>query len=88
VINTAGSIKDYIYEYDGEEELILPYGLVKTVRFKREIKDKERITYAWFAPEFDYLLVKLYQTKAGNEQFEAQLSGYTLNVKTDKGIVK
>jgi hypothetical protein len=88
VINTAGSIKDYIYEYDGEEELILPYGLVKTIRFKREIKDKERITYAWFAPELDYLLVKLYQTKAGNEQFEAQLSAYTLNVKIDKGIVK
>ena len=88
MINTAGSIKDYIYEYDGEEELDSSLWFSKNYRFKREIKDKERITYAWFAPEFDYLLVKLYQTKAGNEQFEAQLSGYTLNVKTDKGIVK
>lgn len=74
VINTSGTIKDYIYQYDGEEEIILPYGLVKTVRFKREIKEKDRITYAWFAPELDYLLVKLYQIKGGNEQFEAQLS--------------
>jgi len=74
VINTSGSIKDYVYEYDGEEELILPYGLIKTIRFKREVKEKERITYAWFAPELDYLLVKLYQIKAGTEQFEAQLS--------------
>lgn len=79
VISTSGSIKDYVYQYDGEEELILPYGLLKTLRFKREIKDKERITYAWFAPELDYLLVKLYQTKAGNEQFEAQLASYTIN---------
>lgn len=82
VINTSGSTKDYIYQYDGEEELILPYGLVKAIRFKREIKDKKRVTYAWFAPEFDYLLVKLYQTKAGNEQFEAQLSSYTIKEET------
>jgi len=74
VISTSGSIKNYDYEYDGEEELILPYGLVKTIRLKREITAKKRITYAWFAPELNYLLVKLYQVKAGAEQFEAQLS--------------
>ena len=85
VINTSGSIKDYVYQYDGEEELIIPYGLVKTIRFKREVKDKERITYAWFAPELDYLLVKLYQTKAGSEQFEAQLSTYKI---TEPSITK
>jgi hypothetical protein len=84
VINTSGSIKDYIYEYDGEEELILPYGLIKTIRFKREVKEKERITYAWFAPELDYLLVKLYQMKAGTEQFEAQLSSLTIDGKAVK----
>lgn len=78
VINTSGTIKNYAYQYDGEEELILPYGLVNTIRFKREIKEKERITYAWFAPELNYLLVKLYQIKAGNEQFEAQLSNLTI----------
>lgn len=78
VINTSGSINDYTYQYDGEEELILPYGLVKTLRFKREVEEKERVTYAWFAPELNYLLVKLYQAKAGNEQFEAQLSSFTI----------
>lgn len=74
VISYKGSVKNYEYLYDGEEELILPYGLVKTIRLKREIVDKKRITYAWFAPELNYLLVKLYQVKAGAEQFEAQLS--------------
>jgi len=81
VVKTSGSIADYIYQYDGEEELILPYGLIKTLRFKREVKEKERITYAWFAPELDYLLVKLYQIKAGNEQFEAQLTNLTIDDK-------
>jgi len=74
VISAKGSVKNYEYQYDGEEELILPYGLVKTIRLKREIIEKKRITYAWFAPELNYLLVKLYQVKAGAEQFEAQLS--------------
>lgn len=79
VVNTSGSISDHIYQYDGEEELVLPYGLVKAIRFKREVKEKDRITYAWFAPKLDYLLVKLYQVKDGNSQFEAQLSNLTLN---------
>jgi Protein of unknown function (DUF3108). len=79
VISAKGFVKDYQYLYDGKEELILPYGLVKTIRLKREIVEKKRITYAWFAPELNYLLVKLYQVKGGAEQFEAQLS--TLELK-------
>lgn len=84
VINTSGSIKDYAYQYDGEEELVLPCGLIKAIRFKREVKEKERVTYAWFAPELNYLLVKLYQTKSGAEQFEAQLSALTIEGKVVK----
>ena len=84
VISTSGSIKEYTYQYDGEEELILPYGLVKTIRLKREVAAKKRITYAWFAPELDYLLVKLYQVKSGAEQFEVQLSSITKTNTIDK----
>ena len=79
IVNTSGTVSEHIYQYDGEEELILPYGLLNTIRFKREVKEKERVTYAWFAPELDYLLVKLYQIKAGNSQFEAQLSSLKVN---------
>ncbi|TWX65411.1 DUF3108 domain-containing protein [Colwellia sp. C1TZA3] len=77
VIKTSGTIKNYVYQYDGKEELMLPYGLVKTIRLKREVVEKKRITYAWFAPELDYLLVKLYQIKADVEQFEVQLKSVT-----------
>ncbi|REL26724.1 DUF3108 domain-containing protein [Thalassotalea euphylliae] len=77
VVGTSGKVKNYVYEYDGEEELMLPYGLVKTVRLKREVADKKRATYAWFAPELNYLMVKLYQMKGGVEQFQAQLSSVT-----------
>lgn len=74
VIKTSGKISNYVYEYDGEEEVMLPYGLVKAIKLKREVVEKKRVTYAWFAPELDYLLVKLYQTKGDVEQFEAQLN--------------
>jgi len=80
VIKSGEDIKNYVYEFDGEEEIMLPYGLVKTIKLKREVVEKKRITYAWFAPELDYLLVKLYQIKGGVEQFEAQL----ISVDVDK----
>ncbi len=77
VIKSSGSIKNYVYQYDGKEELMLPYGLVKTIRLKREVIEKKRVTYAWFAPELNYLLVKLHQIKGDVEQFEAQLKSVT-----------
>jgi hypothetical protein len=79
VISTSGKIKNYVYQYDGEEDVMLPFGLVKTIKLKREVIEKNRITYAWFAPELNYLMVKLYQAKSGVEQFEAQLNKLTIN---------
>lgn len=78
VINSSGNIKNHVYEFDGYEEVMLPYGLIKTVKLKREVIEKKRVTYVWLAPELDYLLVKLYQIKAGAEQFEAQLTDVIL----------
>lgn len=86
VVGTSGKIKNYVYEYDGEEELMLPYGLLKTIRLKREVVDKKRVTYAWFAPELDYLMVQLYQIKGDVEQFQAQLSSLTIHSTKDLNI--
>ena len=84
VISTSGKIKNYVYQYDGEEELMLPYGLVKAIKLKREVIEKKRVTYAWFAPELNYLMVKLYQAKSGVQQFEAQLNTVTLTDESTK----
>lgn len=78
VIQNSGKIKNYVYEFDGEEELLLPYGSLKTIRLKREVVEKKKVTYVWFAPELNYLLVRLHQIKGDVEQFEAQLDQYTL----------
>jgi hypothetical protein len=76
VINRSGKVEvnRYQFEYAGEETLVLPFGVVKTVKLKREIPEKKKATYAWFAPELDFLMVKLYHQKGGLEQFEAQLN--------------
>jgi hypothetical protein len=79
VLQKSGTAKSYVYQYDGEEELILPYGIVKTLKYRRDVQDKNRTTYIWVAPELDYLLVRLYQIKDGVDQFEAQLDTYTIN---------
>lgn len=77
VISTSGSIGEYIYDYQQDEILKLPFGTVKTVKLKREVTERKRITYAWFAPELDFLLVKLTQYKDGEEQFNAELHSIT-----------
>ncbi len=84
VIQSSGRTKNYVYEFDAEEELMLPYGSIKTIRLKREVVEKQRITYAWFAPELNYLLVRLNQIKGDVNQFEAQLDKYSLSPTTTK----
>ncbi|MBA6250876.1 MULTISPECIES: DUF3108 domain-containing protein [unclassified Colwellia] len=74
VMNHSGKVKNYVYQYDGEDELMLPFGMIKAVRLKREVIEKKKITYAWFAPELNYLLVKIQQIKSDVEQFDAQLT--------------
>jgi hypothetical protein len=73
VISTSGSIKEYIFENEGEEILTLPYGEIKAIKLKREVKDKKKVTFVWFAPELNYLLVQLYQMKNGKAQFNILL---------------
>ena len=72
-----GNIKERSYQFDLEETITLPYGEIKTVRYKREVKRKRKVTYVWFAPELDYMLVKIQQIKNKDEEFKAELIEFT-----------
>lgn len=74
VVKASGKLKNYTYSYDGQEDIMLPYGLVQTIKLKQENSSKTKINYVWFAPKLNFQLVKLYQTKKGVEQFETQLT--------------
>lgn len=73
VITTSGRVKAYHYEYVGKEQLMLPFGVIETVKLKRHKLDSKKVTYVWFAPSLNYLMVKLYQVESSFKQIHAEL---------------
>lgn len=65
-IADGGELKRYRFEIDGRETLDTPLGAVDTVKVKRSRDDSDRVTYAWLAPEWDYMLIRLEQREDGD----------------------
>lgn len=74
LINYRGQRKKYGFEVIGEEMLTLPYGSITAIKVRTVRPNKNRETYSWFAPDLNYLLVRLQQFKKGDEQGDIQLS--------------
>lgn len=51
-------VKDYELVYVGDETLETPLGPVNALHFERLHDDPDRESDIWFAPEWDYLMVK------------------------------
>ncbi len=60
-------IKSYKFEIVGEEVLQTPLGDVKTIKVKRSRENDDLVTYAWFAKDFQYLLVRMQQEEDGSD---------------------
>lgn len=78
LLNYRGQMKQYGFEVLGEETLDLPYGKIKAIKVKTIRENKKRETFSWFAPDLDYVLVRLQQFKKGKEQGDIRLSRYTI----------
>ncbi len=65
-IADGGEMKEYRFEIVAEERLDTPMGEVDTVKVMRSRDDDDRVTYAWLAPKWDYLLVRLEQQEDGD----------------------
>ncbi|HEX7762594.1 MAG TPA: DUF3108 domain-containing protein [Cellvibrio sp.] len=65
-IADGGHLKKYKFTTVGEEMLDTPLGKVKTVKIKRSREDNDRVTYAWLAKDWNYLLVRLQQEEKGD----------------------
>lgn len=72
-INRKGKEHKYNFKRTGKEQLVLPFGTVEAVKIERIYENSERQTIAWFAPELDYALVRIWKGKSGVEQFDLQL---------------
>lgn len=58
----------------GEETQETPFGEQKTVKVEKVRKaDNKRSTLMWFAPELDYLLVRLVQVEPDGSRYEVNL---------------
>ncbi|MCW8108130.1 DUF3108 domain-containing protein [Alteromonas ponticola] len=75
-INYRGEIKSYQIDVVGNERLSLPYRELDTIKVEIVRQSSSRETYAWFAPELDYNLVRLQQFKDDDEQGDIQLVRY------------
>lgn len=76
-INNRGEKKHYQLEVLGTDNLSLPYGRLSAIKIKIARDTNKRVTYAWFAPDLDYTLVRLQQFKEGKEQGDIKLQAFT-----------
>lgn len=66
----GGKLKEYRFKVTGEEEIETPYGRYTAVRVMRDRgEDADRETLIWFAPELDYLIVRLEQTESDGKTY-------------------
>jgi len=80
LITNGKKNKEYKFEIVGDEVLDTPLGQVTTVKIKRVQTSDERETYAWFAKDFQYLLVRLQQEENGSA-YTIYISKASLNGK-------
>lgn len=79
-ITNGKKVREYKFEIAGEEVLDTPLGKVNCVKVKRIQNSDERETYAWFAKDFQYLLVRLQQEENGSA-YTIYISKASLNGK-------
>lgn len=79
IIDKKGNQRNYNFEVEGKETITLPIGNVETIRVKRLYDSNKRQATVWLAPEYDYMLVKMYKGKEGIEQFQVQITQYETN---------
>lgn len=56
----------------------LPIGNIEAIKVKRLYDNDKRQALAWFAPEMDYMLVRMWKGEKGVEQFEVQMKSFTV----------
>mgnify|MGYP003787305715 FL=1 len=73
--NVTNGIVNRVYTFDriGEEIIKTPLGNLRTIKFKREGGDDDREVNVWVAPDWDFLLVRIDQTKERGGKTERML---------------
>lgn len=87
IVNRS-SIKKNQFEVVGEEIISTKAGDFKTVKIKVVREKKNRVTFIWVAPDWQYLFVRLIQLKDDKKQFSIELTDAIVGNQTVVGIQK
>lgn len=75
-------IREYEFEITGREKLKTSMGLIETIKVQRvRGQDAERVTNIWFAPEWNYALVKLMQKEDNGKSYQITLTKLSIDGK-------
>ncbi|GGO87582.1 hypothetical protein GCM10011348_41110 [Marinobacterium nitratireducens] len=70
----GGTLKEYAFEVLGRETVSTPAGDFSAIKVQRDRgEDADRETYIWFAPELDYMIVKLWQIESDGKEVQLLL---------------
>ncbi|WP_299270139.1 DUF3108 domain-containing protein [uncultured Psychrosphaera sp.] len=77
VITNSGKLKVYEFEVIGQELISTGLGRFNTIKVARVYpKDKFYAQHAWFIPELNHTLARLWRMKKGVEQYDLVISSY------------
>lgn len=80
-------VETYDFRVLGEENVRTRAGLIRAVKVER-VRDpgqSRRRTILWFAPEWNYLLVRLHQREQDGKEYQIMLKGGEVNGEPVKG---
>jgi len=66
-------IDRYTYSLEGKESLKTPAGIFDAVKYKLSPPNSDKLTYYWFAPEFNFAPIRIERFKKGKSVFIGQL---------------
>jgi len=79
IVDEKGNEDEYRFEVLArDQQLSLPYGEVKAIKVGRIRDNNRRQTFFWFAPELNYVMVKMQQFKEGDEQASMSLKSLSM----------
>lgn len=77
VVTKAGKLRQYKMEVVGKEMIVTGAGKFEAIKVSRIYEDKKDTKlYAWFIPELNYTLSRLWRMKKGVEQYDLVLASY------------
>ncbi|WP_226667066.1 DUF3108 domain-containing protein [Microbulbifer aggregans] len=75
-------IRHYEFRVTGNEKIKTPMGMIDTIKVQRiRAQDSERVTNIWFAPQWNYALIKLQQQEDNGKSYQITLTKLSIEGK-------